>query len=118
MIHTVKGFLVVNEAEVDDFLEFPSFLYDPTDDGYLISVSSAFSKFSLYIWEFLAHLLLSLAWRILSIIFLAREISEIVQQFDIHLHCLSLGLEYKLTSSSPVATTEFSKFDGILGTAL
>ena len=42
--HTVKGFSVVNEAEVDVFLEFPCFLYDPANVGYLISDSSAFSK--------------------------------------------------------------------------
>ena len=61
VIHTVKGFFVVNEAEVDNFLKFPCFLYDPTDDDYLIFVSSAFSKSSLYIWEFLVYPLLSLA---------------------------------------------------------
>ena len=44
MIHTVKGFSVVNEAEVDVFLEFPCFLYDPMNVGNLISGSSAFSK--------------------------------------------------------------------------
>jgi len=49
VIHTVKGFSVVNEAEVDVFLEFPCFLYDPTDVGNLISGSSAFSKSSLFI---------------------------------------------------------------------
>ena len=53
MIHTVKGFCLVNEEEVDVFLEFPCFLYDPTDVGNLISGSSAFSKSSLYIWKFL-----------------------------------------------------------------
>ena len=44
VIHTVKGFSVVNGAEVDAFLEFSSFFYDPTDVGNLISGSSAFSK--------------------------------------------------------------------------
>ena len=44
VIHTVKGFSVVNKAEVDVFLEFPCFLYDPRDVGNLISGSSAFSK--------------------------------------------------------------------------
>ena len=58
MIHTVRGFSIVNEAEVDVFLEFPCFLYDPTDVGSLISVSFAFSKSSLYIWKFSVHLLL------------------------------------------------------------
>ena len=58
VIHTVKGFSVVNELEVDVFLEFSSFFYDPTDVGNLISGSSAFSKSSLNIWKFLAHTLL------------------------------------------------------------
>ena len=49
MIHTVKGFSVVNEAEVDIFPEFFSFYYDPVDAGNLISGSSAFSKSSLNI---------------------------------------------------------------------
>ena len=58
VIHTVKGFNKVNEADVDAFLEFPCFLYDLTDVNNLISNSSAFSKPSLYIWKFLAHILL------------------------------------------------------------
>ena len=55
---TVKGFSVVNEAEVDVFLEFPCFFYDPSNVGNLISGSSAFFKSSLYIWNFLVHVLL------------------------------------------------------------
>ena len=58
LIHTVKGFSIVNEAEVDVFLEFPCFLYDPIDVGNLISGSSAFSKSSFYIWKFSVHILL------------------------------------------------------------
>ena len=58
MIHTVKGSIVVNEAEVDVFLEFSCFFYDPVDAGNLISGSSAFSKSSLYIWKFMVHILL------------------------------------------------------------
>ena len=57
MIHTVKGFSVVNEAEVDVFLELP-FFYDPTDVGNSVFGSSAFSKSSLYIWKFSVHVLL------------------------------------------------------------
>ena len=57
MIHTLKGFSTVNETEVDVFLEFPCFLYDPTK-GNLVSGSSAFSKPSLYIWKFSVHILL------------------------------------------------------------
>ena len=62
MIHTVKGFGVVNEAEIHVFLEFSCFVvvvvYDPTDVGNMISGSSALSKSSLYIWKFLVHVLL------------------------------------------------------------
>ena len=58
VIHTVKGFSVVHEAEVDGFLEFPCFLYDPMNIGNLISGSSAFSKSRLYIWKFSVHVLL------------------------------------------------------------
>ena len=58
MIYTVKGFGVVNKAEVDVFPEFPCFYYDPTDLGNFISGSSAFSKSSLYICKFLVHVLL------------------------------------------------------------
>ena len=57
VIYTVKDFSIVNEAEVDVFLDFFSFLDDPTDVGNLISGSSAFSKSSLYIWKFLVHIL-------------------------------------------------------------
>ena len=55
--HRVKGFSVVNEAEVDAFLELSCFFYDPTDVGNLISGSSAFSKTSLNIWKFMVHVL-------------------------------------------------------------
>ena len=58
MIHTVKGFGIVSEAEIDVFLEFFCFFYDPMDVGNLISGSSDFSKSSLYIWKFSIHTLL------------------------------------------------------------
>ena len=79
MIHTVKGFGIVNKAEVDVFLEISSFIYELMDVGNLISGSSAFSKSSLNIWKFSVHVLLSLAWRILSITLLACQMSAIVQ---------------------------------------
>ena len=53
MIHTVKGFGVVDEAEVDVFLELSCFFYNPVDTGNLICGSSAFSKSTLNIWKFL-----------------------------------------------------------------
>ena len=52
VIYTVKGLSIVNEAEVDVFLEFSCFFYDPVDVGNLMSGSSAFSKSSLNIWNF------------------------------------------------------------------
>ena len=58
VIHTVKGFGIVNKAEVDIFLERSCFFYDPIDVGNLISGSSAFSKSSLTIWKFTVHVLL------------------------------------------------------------
>ena len=57
MIHTVKGFGVVNKAEVDVFLELSCFFDDPEDTGNFLSGSSAFSKFSLNIWKFSVHVL-------------------------------------------------------------
>ena len=58
VIHIVKGFGIVNKAEIDVFLELSCFLYDPADVGNLISGSSAFSKSSLNIWKFMVHILL------------------------------------------------------------
>ena len=58
MIHTIKGFSIVNKAEVDIFLEFSCFLDDPMDVGNVISGSAAFSKPSLNIWKFIVHVLL------------------------------------------------------------
>ena len=58
VIHTVKGFSTVNEAEVDVFVELSWFFDDPADVGNLISGSSAFSKSSLNIWKFMVHVLL------------------------------------------------------------
>ena len=58
MIHTLKGFGIVNMAEVDVFLELSCFFDDPTNVGNLISGSSAFSKSSLNIWKFLVDILL------------------------------------------------------------
>ena len=58
VIHTAKGFGIVNKAEVDIFLELSCFFYDPTDVGNFISGSSSFSKSSLNIWKFTVHVLL------------------------------------------------------------
>ena len=79
VIHTVKGFSILNEAELDIVLEFSCFPYDPPDVGNLISVSSAFSKSSFYIWKFLVHILLKPNWRILNLVLLACEMSTIMK---------------------------------------
>ena len=59
MMHTVKGFGIVNKAEVDVFLELSHFFNEPADVGNLISGSSVFSKVSLNIWKFTVHILLN-----------------------------------------------------------
>ena len=79
VIHTVKGFSLVNAAEVDVFLEFSCFFYDPMDVGNSISGSSAFCKSSLYIWKFSVHVLLMSRLEDLSITLLACEMSATVQ---------------------------------------
>ena len=58
VIHTVKGFGIVNKAEIDIFLDLSCFFDDPADVGHLISGSSAFSETSLNIREFMVHVLL------------------------------------------------------------
>ena len=77
MIHIVKGFSVVSEADI--FLELSCCFCDPMDVGNLISGSSAFSKFSLNIYTYVVHVLLKPHWSILSITLLACEMSAIVR---------------------------------------
>ena len=67
VIHTVKGFGIVNKAEIDIFLELSCFFHDPADVGNLISGSSVCSKTSLDIWKFMVHVLLKPGLEILSI---------------------------------------------------
>ena len=117
VIHTITGFSVVNEAEVDVFLEFSCFFCDPTDVGNLISGSSAFSKFSLNIWNFLAHIQLKPSLENFEYL-LACEMNEIVQYFEHSLALFFFGIGMKTDISSPVATAEFSKFAGIFSAAL
>ena len=110
----VKGFSIVNEAEVEVFLEFLCFFYDPVDVGNFVSGSSAFSKSGSSrftgCW--------SLVWRILSINLLTLEMSATEQYFEHSLALPILGIVMKTDFSSPVATAEFSKFTDILSAAL
>ena len=119
VVHTVKGFGIVNKAEVYFFLELSCFFNDPMDVDNLISGFSAFSKSSLNIWKFIVHVLLkpglenfeqyfasvwdecnfAVVWAFFSIVFL----------WDWN--------ESWFFFSSPVATAEFSKFVGILSSA-
>jgi len=75
MIHTVKGFGIVNKVEVDVFLELSYFYSDLMDVGKLNSGSSAFSKSTLNIWKLRFLYCWSLAWRILSITLVVCEMS-------------------------------------------
>ena len=96
MIHTIKGFGIVNKAEIEVLLELSCFFNDPAYVGNLISGSSAFPKTSLNIWKFTVHVLLKPGLENLSITLLACEMNAIVQlhgSLSIRWHCLSLGLE-------------------------
>ena len=117
VIHTVKGFGLINKAEIDIFLELSCFFDDPTYVGNLIFGSSAFSN-----WIQLEHLEVHssctlhvcLACRISIITLLAVRWVQLCGSLSILWHCLSSGLEWKLIFSSPVATVEFSRFAGIM----
>ena len=87
MIHTVKGFGIVNKVEVDDFLELSCFSYDPTNVGSLISSSSAFSKSTLNIWKFSVHVLLKPSLENFDHYLLVCDMSATVWEFE---HSLAL----------------------------
>ena len=119
VIHTVKGFGIVNKAEIDVSLELSCFFNDPADVANLISGSSAFSKTSLNIWKLTVHILLKPGLENFKPYFISMwDEYNCAGSLSILWHCFSLGLEWKLTFSSPVATAEFSKFAGILSAAL
>ena len=111
MIHTVKGFGIVNKAEVDVFLEFTCFFYDSTDVSNLMSGSSAFSKSSLNIWKFMVHVLLKPGVEKFEHYFTNFEMNAIVQKFEhsLALPFFGIGMKTDLFQS----TGEFSKFAGI-----
>ena len=112
VIHTVKGFGVINKAEVDVFLEVSCFFDDPTVVGNLISGPSAFSESSLNIWKFLVHVRLKPGLENFEHYF-----ARVWDECNCVVVWTFFGFWMK-TDSSPVATAEFSKFAGILSGAL
>ena len=113
VIHTVEGFGIVNKAEIDVFLELSCFFDDPADVGNLISGSFTFSETSLNIWKFTVHVLLKPGLENFEHYF-----TSVWDECNCLVFEHSLGMEWKLTFSSPVATAEFSKFAGILSATL
>ena len=118
-INTVKGFGLVKKTEVDVFLELSCFFYDPMDVGNLIFGSSAFSKFSLYIWKFSVHILLKPSLKDLEHYF-----ASMWDECNCAVVSAFFGIVFlwdwneNWHFSSPVATAEFSKFAGILSAVL
>ena len=114
VIHIVKGFSIVKEAELDVFLEFPCFLYAV---GNLISGSSAFFQSSLYIWKFSVYILLKP-----SLKGFAHNIASMWSEHNRTLgwafFLIALLWDWNVNFSSPVATAELSKFADILSVAL
>ena len=104
LVHSVKGFVVINKAEIDVFLELSWFFDDPAEVGNLISGSSDFSKSSLNIWKFTVHVLLKPGLENFEHFFASVWDKCNCAVVWILCHCLFLGLEWKLTFSSPVAT--------------
>ena len=119
VIHIVKGFSVVNEAEVDVFLEFSCFFYDPVNVGNLISGSSAFFKSSLNIWKFSVHVLLKPQLKNFEHYFTSMwdgcNCAVVWAFFGI---AFLWDWNENLTFFSPVATAKFSKFVDTLRVAL
>jgi len=120
VIHTVKGFGIVNKAEIDVFLELSCFFDDPVDVGNLISGSSAFSKSTLNIWKFTVHVLLKPGLENFDHYFanVWDEYNCAIVWTFFGIAFIKMAMEWKLTFSSPVATAEFSKFAGMLSVAL
>ena len=104
VIHIVKGFSIVNEAEVDVFLELSCSFDDPADVGNLTSGSSVFSKSSWNIWNFIVHILLKPGLENFEHYFASMWDECNYAVVWIVLGIASLGLEWKLTFSSPMVT--------------
>ena len=114
MIHTVKGFSVVDETEIGIFLKFSCFLYNPANVGNLISSSSCFSKPSLDIWKFMIHLILKPSMQDFK-----HDLTSMGDEYN----CLTvstflvlpfLGTGMRTDLSTPVATAGSSRFADIM----
>ena len=114
VIHTVKGFGIVNKEDLYIFLELSCFFYDPTDVGNSSSGSLAFYKSSLYIWKFSVHVLLKPSLENFEHYFARVWVEHNCILVWTIFGIVSLGLEWKLTFSHPLGSAEFSKFAGIL----
>ena len=117
VIHTVRGFGIVNKAEVDVFLGFSCFYYDPTDVGNFISGLSAFSKSSLNIWKFTVHVLLEPGLENFEHYF-----ASVWGKCNCAVVWTFFGIAFlwdwnENTFSSPGAIAEFFKFAGMLNAA-
>ena len=119
VVHTVKGFDIVNKTEVDVLLKFSCFFNDPKNVSNLISGSSVFSKSSLNIWKFLVHILLKPSLEKFEHYF-----ASMWDACNCAIVWTFFGIAFlwdwneNRPFSSPVATAEFSKFAGILCAAL
>ena len=117
--HTVKGFGIVNKAEIDVFLELSCFFDDPENVGNLISGSSAFSKSSLNIWNFTVHVLLKPGLENFEHYFAnVWDKCNYVIVWAFFCFAFVWNWNEKWPFPIPVATAEYSKFAGILSAAL
>ena len=116
VIHTVKGIGIINEAETDVYLEFPCFLYDPTNVDYLISSSSAFSKPGLCVWKLSVHILLKPSLKDFE-----HNLTSMWNECNYMVLWTFFGIALLWDwneNTFPVATAEFSEFAAIFCAAL
>ena len=116
-----KSFDIVNKTEVGVFMKFSCFFYDPLNFGNLLSgFSTFFPKSSSNIWKFMVHVFIAKAWLGEFWALRCQHVRWVwfCSNLNTFWHCLSLGLEQKLTFSSSVATAEFSTFVVTLSAAL
>ena len=119
VVHTVKDFSIVNETEIDVFLELSCFFDDPIDVANLISGSYAFLKTSLNFWKFMVHILLKSGLKSFKY-YLSSTWNECncVAVWTFFGTAFLWDWNENWPFSSPVATAEFSKFAHILSAAL